>query len=75
MYKKTQLYPNLEKELYGNGITRAEIANVIGLKPTAFYCRTTGQVEFTVNEARMICAYLEKKTGRVMTTKYLFNFN
>lgn len=74
MYKKAPLYPNLEKELLGNGITRAEIAKTIGVKPAAFYYRTTGEVEFTLNEARIICAYIEKKTGRPMTIKYLFNF-
>ena len=74
MYKNTPLYPNLEKELLGNRITRREIAEAIGIKPTAFYYRTTGAVEFSLNEARIICAYLEKKTGRPMTIKYLFGF-
>ena len=75
MYKRAPLYPNLEKELIANGITRAEIAAEIGIKTTAFYYRTIGVKEFGINEARIICAYIEKKSGRAMTTKYLFNFS
>lgn len=72
--KKYYLYPNLEAELKRFNISRDELAQVIGVSRSNLYTRLTGEKEFSLSEARIICAYIEKKSGRVMTIKYLFNF-
>ena len=73
--KQNPLYPNLEAELMRCGITKNEIAKELGFSRIALYQRLTGDVEFSLNEARIICAYLEKRSGRAQSLKYLFNFN
>lgn len=72
--KKYALYPNLECELTRYNITKDELAKHLGISRWALYDRLTGEVEITLNEARIVCAYIEKKSGRPMTIKYLFNF-
>ena len=72
--KNVMLYPNLEAELKRYEITKDDLAKVIGVSRTNVYTRLTGKKELTLNEARIICAYVEKVSGRPMTLKYLFNF-
>lgn len=72
--KNAMLYPNLEAELKRYDITKDDIGKVIGVSRSNVYTRLTGNKEITLNEARMICAYIEKISGRPMTIKYLFNF-
>ena len=74
MYKKNPLYPNVEAEIVRAQITRKELANAVGINERTLYNKLIGKTELTLSEARIICAYLERKTGRVMTIKYLFNF-
>jgi DNA-binding XRE family transcriptional regulator len=71
--KKNPLYPNLEAELMRCGITRNELAKELGFSRIALYLRLTGEIEFTLNEARIVCAYIEKKSGRAQSLKNLFN--
>ena len=71
--KKNPLYPNLEAELMRSGITRNELAKELGFSRIALYFRLTGEIEFTLNEARIICAYIEKRSGRAQSLKNLFN--
>ena len=74
MRKKYYLYPNLEAELKRYNVSRDEIAKAIGVSRSNLYTRLTGEKEFSLSEARIICAYLEKKSGQEMSLKYLFNF-
>ena len=74
MTKHYYLYPNLEAELKRYNISRVELAKVIGVSRSNLYTRLTGEKEFSLNEARIVCAFIEKKSGRPMSLKYLFNF-
>ena len=74
MYKKNPLYPNVEAEIVRAQITRRDLAKALGINERTLYNKLSGKTELTLSEARIICAYLERKTGRVMTIKYLFNF-
>lgn len=71
--KKNPLYPNLEAELVRCGVTKKELAKELGYGRLALYKRLTGDVEISLNEARIICAYIEKKSGRAQSLKNLFN--
>lgn len=71
--KKNPLYPNLEAELMRCGVTKKELAKVLGFGRLALYKRLTGDIEFSLNEVRIVCAYLEKKSGRAQSMKNLFN--
>ena len=73
MVKECILYPNLEAELSRAGIPKSELARLIGKSRNTIYSKLSGKTEITLNEARIICAYMEKQTGRAMTIKYLFN--
>lgn len=73
MEKKPRLYPNLEAELTRSGITKNELANVLGITRMSLYSRLVGEIEFTLNEARIVCAYVEKRSGRPQSLKNLFN--
>lgn len=72
-FKQNPLYPNLESELLKCGVTKKELAKALGFSSVALYKRLTGEVEFTLNEVRIVCAYLEKKSGRAQSMKTLFN--
>ena len=74
MYKKNPLYPHVEAEIVRAQITRKELAKALGMNERTLYNKLSGKTELTLSEARILCAYIEKKTGRVMTLKYLFNF-
>lgn len=74
MTKHYYLYPNLEAELKRYNISRVELAKVIGVSRSNLYTRLIGEKEFSLNEARIVCAFIEKKSGRPMSLKYLFNF-
>jgi plasmid maintenance system antidote protein VapI len=75
MYKTDILYPNLEAELARAGIDKKEIAKVIGKSKNTIYSRLNGKTELTLSEARIIKAYLERRTGRVLQFTRLFNIN
>lgn len=73
--KQNPLYPNLEGELQRCGITKGELAKELGFSRVTLYMRLTGEIEFTLNEAKIICAYIERKSGRAQSLKNLFNIN
>ena len=72
MFKKNPLYPNVEAEIMRAQVTRAEVA-AAGMCERTLYNKLSGKTELSISEARMICAFLEKKTGRVQSLKTLFN--
>ena len=73
MTKNCMLYPNLEAELKRCGVTKPELSKVIGVSRSNVYTRFVGTKEFSINEALMICTYLEKKSGKEFTVEYLFS--
>lgn len=75
MYKTDILYPNLEAELARAGIDKKELAKVIGKSKNTLYSRLNGKTELTLSEARIIKAYVERKTGRIFQFTRLFNIN
>ena len=75
MYKTDILYPNLEAELARGGIDKKELAKVIGKSKNTLYSRLNGKTELTLSEARIIKAYVERKTGRIFQFTRLFNIN
>lgn len=73
--KKFSMYPNLEAEIARAGITNKELAAAACMSTRTLYSKLTGESPFTIDEARLICACIEKKSGRVMSIKHLFNIN
>lgn len=73
--KKFSMYPNLEAEKSRTRTTDKELAEASCMSVRTLYSKLTGEREFTIAEARLICAYLEKKSGRAQSLKHLFNIN
>lgn len=73
MYKKNPLYPNVEAEITRAQVTRAELAAALGITERTLYNKLSGRTALSLSEARIICAFLEKKTGRPQSLKILFN--
>lgn len=73
MERKPTLYPNLEAELARSGIKKLELAKELGITRMSLYSRLVGDIEFSLNEARIVCAYIEKRSGRAQSLKNLFN--
>lgn len=73
MRKNCMLYPNLEAELKRCDITKDELGKAIGVSRSNVYTRLTGKKEFTISEARIICAFIERRSGRPQSLKHLFN--
>lgn len=73
--KQNPLYPNLEGELQRCGITKGALAKELGFNRLALYKRLTGEIEFSLNEAKIVCAFIERKSGRAQSLKNLFNIS
>ena len=73
MERKPTLYPNLEAEIARAGIRKSELAKELGITRMSLYSRLVGDIEFSLNEAKIVCAYIEKKSGRAQSLKNLFN--
>ena len=73
--KKFSMYPNLEAEIARAGITNKELAEAACMSTRTLYSKLTGDTPFTIDEARLVCAYLEKRSRRAMSIKNLFNIN
>ena len=73
MYKKNPLYPNVEAEITRANVTRKELAAELGITERTLYNKLSGKTELSMSEAKMICNFLERKTGRVQSLKNLFN--
>lgn len=73
--KKFSMYPNLEAEIARARATDKELAEAACISQKTLYNKLTGDTPFTIDEARLLCAFLEKKSGRVMSIKHLFNIN
>ena len=76
MPKKVPLYPNLIAELSRYNIDRKELAAVVNCTELTIYRKLNGDIgEFSINECRMIKAFLESKANTEYTLEYLFNFS
>lgn len=73
--KKFSMYPNLEAEKARTRTSDTELAEAACMSVRTLYSKLIGESEFTLAEARLICAYLEKKGGRAQSIKNLFNIN
>ena len=69
------LYPNVEAELARARISKAELGDALELSRQALYNRLSGKTKLSISDARAIRAFLETKTGRPLSLKYLFNLN
>lgn len=74
-FKSCMLYPNLEGELYKNNITYKELAKELGITDRTLYNKLTGKTELSISDAKIICAFLEKRSRRAQSLKHLFNIN
>lgn len=75
MYSNNCIYPNLEAELARASINKKELAAIIGVSKNTLYSRLNGKTDLTLSEARIIRAYIEKQTGRVVSFLNLFNIS
>lgn len=54
----SSVYPNLEKEIQDRHMSYSRLAKMIGLSKYAMYRRISGQTDFKVTEAVLICQIL-----------------
>ena len=73
--KKTMLYPNLYAELKRYDVKIDDIGKAIGVTRSNVYTRLYGEKEITLNEAIIICSYIEQRANKPFTIKYLFNIS
>lgn len=71
--KKFSMYPNLEAEMTRTRTTDKELAEATCMSEKTLYNKLIGETQFTIVEAKLVCAYLEKKSGRAQSLKNLFN--
>lgn len=55
------MFPNLNAEIARSGITKKELAKVIGIASNDFYLRLSGKREFKRSECSRICKLLNNK--------------
>ena len=53
------IYPNLDQEIRGLGLSYARLAKEVGLSKSAIYRRISGQTDFKLTEVVHICQFLE----------------
>ena len=73
MYKVNATYPNLEAELARAGINKNELARVLNISQDTLYGRLNGKTKLTLDEARTIKAYVEKRAGQPISFLRLFS--
>ena len=73
MYKPNATYPNLEAELARNGINKNELAKVLKMSQDTLYGRLNGKTKLTLDEARVIKSYVEKRAGQPISFLRLFS--
>lgn len=67
------LYPNLDAELARLGLSKKSLADVIKKRPHTLYDKLNGKTALTLDEARSIKAYVEKKAGQPISFLRLFS--
>lgn len=75
MYKTNSTYPNLEAELARTGINKNELAKVLKMSQDTLYGRLNGKTKLTLEEARIIKAYVEKRAGQPISFLRLFSIS
>lgn len=70
---KVNLYPNLLAELARADISKTELAGVLDIHLNTLCNKLSGKSDFTLSEARITRAYIEKKTGQTIAFNRLFS--
>ena len=66
------LFYNLESELARAGISKSDLASIIGISVSAIYAKMSGVRSFKLGEVKMITRYLSIATDKDLTIEYLF---
>lgn len=66
-------YKNLRAEMVRNGISKAEILELLEISNNTYYSKMTGRTEFKLSEVEKILALFYRKTNKVYSVEYLFD--
>jgi DNA-binding XRE family transcriptional regulator len=73
-YRKDNImfYRNLENEIIRAGLTKPEIAEVIGVSIKTFYNKLNGTSKFNEDEMKIIQYVINNRINQKLTLDYLF---
>jgi len=66
-------YKNLRAEMVRNGISKADILELLEISNNTYYSKMTGRTDFKLSEVEKILALFYRKTNKVYSVEYLFN--
>lgn len=66
-------YKNLRAEMVRNGISKAEVLELLEISNNTYYSKITGRTEFKLSEVEKILALLYRRSGKVYSVEYLFD--
>lgn len=66
-------YKNLRAEMVRNGISKAEVLELLEISNNTYYSKMTGRTEFKLSEVEKILALLYRRSGKVYSVEYLFD--
>lgn len=66
-------YKNLRAEMVRNGISKAEVLELLEISNNTYYSKMTGRTEFKLSEVEKILALFYRKTNKVYSVEYLFD--
>ena len=66
-------YKNLRAEMVRNGISKADILELLEISNNTYYSKMTRRTDFKLSEVEKILALFYRKTNKVYSVEYLFN--
>ena len=66
-------YKNLRAEMVRNGISKADILELLEISNNTYYSKMTRRTDFKLSEIEKILALFYRKTNKVYSVEYLFN--
>lgn len=66
-------YKNLRAEMVRNGISKAEVLELLEIRNNTYYSKMNGRTEFKLSEVEKILALFYRKSGKVYSVEYLFD--
>ena len=66
-------YKNLRAEMVRNGISKADILELLEISNNTYYSKMTGRTDFKLSEVEKILALFYRKTNNVYSVEYLFD--
>ena len=66
-------YKNLRAEMVRNGISKAEVLELLEISSNTYYSKMAGRTEFKLSEVEKILALLYRRSGKVYSVEYLFD--